>query len=189
MSWKVICQRELWGIYDKDKAKDLVQVLSTLYPVSEWSVVSPTGVEVHWRDGGRIGSDPFADDQGGRGTGMSDVCGFDPIAYVLGGYLKRISEQQRTWSEETFGPREVRGPIGALKHMQKELANELLQGQDRDPKEYADLLLLWLDAIHRAGLTLTKVLAVTELKLEENQLRTWPDWRQADPLAPVEHIR
>lgn len=57
------------------------------------------------------------------------------------------------WSQATFAPDSERGPRGPLKHMVKEIEEELL-GEGQDPKsidELADVLILFCDASRRAG--------------------------------------
>jgi hypothetical protein len=67
----------------------------------------------------------------------------------LGMNLLNVYLSQMTWSQATFGSDEVRGPIGALRHLEKE-AKEA-QDATGDIVEYADCLLLLLDASRRGG--------------------------------------
>jgi len=98
-----------------------------------------------------------------------------------------IWERRREWSWKTFGPPEVRGPVGALKHLVKEAAEAL--DTPGNIIEYADCLLLILDAADRAGFTELELLNATLDKLAVNEKRAWPDWRGADPAIPIEHDR
>jgi hypothetical protein len=86
------------------------------------------------------------------------------------------------WSNETFGV--DRGPIGALKHLERE-AKEA-QSKPTDLEEYADCMLLIVDAARRAGLTPTTLLALCFYKLEKCKRRVWPKPTSDEP---VEHIR
>ena len=90
----------------------------------------------------------------------------------------------QTWSNETFGTREERGPIGPLKHLIKE-ANEAL-ADPGDIKEYADCVILIIDACWRAGFTPSQMEAAVNLKVEENMLRTYPK-PTGDEIS--EHVR
>lgn len=109
-------------------------------------------------------------------------------------------ERQRDWSYETFGPKEVRGPMGPLDHLRKEAAEAheearkataLEPGWDMDKlrEEIADCLFLVFDAAHRSGMSYSELARVAVAKLKKNQARDWPDWQQADPNKAVEHDR
>ena len=91
---------------------------------------------------------------------------------------------QAEWSQATFGSDIVRGPIGALKHLEKE-AREA-QANPADPMEYADCLLLILDAARRAGIKPTQLVEHAQAKMKINRSREWPK-----PISdePVEHVR
>ena len=78
----------------------------------------------------------------------------------------------RSWSEETFGTRAVRGPIGPLKHLRKE-AKEAI-AEPGDIKEYADCIILIIDACWRAGFTPSQMEAAVNRKVTENKLRSYP---------------
>jgi hypothetical protein len=99
-------------------------------------------------------------------------------------------ERQQEWSYETFGPPSVRGPIGPLKHLEKE-AREAYTEEDPEKRkeEIADCLFLVFDAAHRAGMSYAELSMVAMAKLKKNKARTWPDWRNADPNSAVEHER
>lgn len=91
---------------------------------------------------------------------------------------------QAQWSRATFGPDDKRGPAGPLKHLIKE-AKEAL-ADPTDIVEYADCLLLILDATRRAGFTLTRLLDAAAVKQAENRRRSWPAPTDDEP---VEHVR
>jgi hypothetical protein len=93
--------------------------------------------------------------------------------------------EQAAWSQATFGSDTVKGPIGALKHLEKE-AREA-QNDPTDFVEYADCLFLTFDAARRAGLTLDSLLDYAFAKLEKNKKRVWPAPTMSD--EPVEHVR
>lgn len=103
------------------------------------------------------------------------------------------------WSEEAFGPDSVRGPIGPLKHLTKEIDEvlEVLQpgivhAIDRNDllEEFADLQHLVFDACRRAGFSYRELVDACHLKQLKNRSRTWPDWRaQPTTVEPMEHDR
>lgn len=95
---------------------------------------------------------------------------------------------QSEWSQATFGPDNVRGPKGPLKHLAKEAA-EAAEEPDRNKrlKEHADCLILHLDATRRDGFTFKEIIAAAIAKMTENRERTWPAVTDVD--APVEHVR
>jgi hypothetical protein len=99
-------------------------------------------------------------------------------------------ERQREWSYETFGPPEIRGPVGPLKHLEKE-AKEAYQEQDLEKRkeEIIDCLFLSFDAAHRAGMGYSEISRIAMAKLKKNKGRKWPDWRDAKPEEAVEHDR
>ena len=99
------------------------------------------------------------------------------------------------WSQATFGTDQERGPLGALKHLEKE-AREAQHEVNPDitaasspelREEIADCLFLTLDSARRAGLTLDTLLDEAYKKLEVNKTRTWAKPTKAD--EPVEHVR
>lgn len=104
--------------------------------------------------------------------------------FDLGEALLSLSRDHAAWSQKTFGSDADRGPIGALKH----LAKEAVEAQDSpgDSSEYADCLLLLLDASRRAGFSPLALIRCAQNKMQANKARDWPA-----PLAdePVEHVR
>ena len=89
------------------------------------------------------------------------------------------------WSAETFGGTDARGPLGPLRHLEKEAAEA--QADCGDLTEYADCLIVLLDASWRAGFTAGDIIDAAFKKMEENRKREWPE--VTDPNAPVEHVR
>lgn len=86
------------------------------------------------------------------------------------------------WSRKTFGSDQERGPIGPLKHLKLE-ADEAIQSNERD--EYADCLLLILDAARRAGFTYDYLIDVTLQKLAVCRERTYPKPASDEPAHHV----
>ena len=98
--------------------------------------------------------------------------------------LDALVQDQSRWSQATFGTDQERGPLGALRHLEREAreAQEAPTNQD----EYADCFLLILDAARRAGMTPLQLVEAAQRKMAVNRSRTWP--RPVDD-QPVEHIR
>lgn len=104
--------------------------------------------------------------------GISDRDGFRvPNFSGTGRLLQTIADEQAVWSQQTFGTDAVRGPVGPLKHLQRE-AQEAIDKPD-DPVEYADCLLLTLDASRRAGISALSLLATAYAKLQLCKSREW----------------
>jgi len=101
-----------------------------------------------------------------------------------GELLNDIAHEQSVWSQATFGSDQTRGPIGALKHLEKE-AREA-QANPTDPVEYADCFLLIIDAARRAGIKPIELMEAAYKKLQVCKQREWPP---AVPDEAVEHIR
>lgn len=95
-----------------------------------------------------------------------------------------LSRDVQEWSEKTFGSRRDRGPIGPLKHLEKE-AREA-QDNTLDLTEYADCLIILLDASWRAGFTVQQLVSAAEAKMVKNRQRKWP---KATSDGPCEHIK
>lgn len=95
-----------------------------------------------------------------------------------------IEEIHAPWSDATFGSPEIRGPIGPLKHLQKEVAEVL--ANPTDLVEYADCLLLLMDAARRAGFSVDQLTNAAFKKHAENVNRIWD---RPLPDEPVEHKR
>lgn len=98
--------------------------------------------------------------------------------------LVTLYDDHAEWSRKTFGYDDERGPLGPIRHLQKE-AKEL-EASPHDRLEYADALLLLLDASRRSGMTLRDLIAASREKLEINRQREWPSG-SAD--QPVEHSK
>lgn len=115
------------------------------------------------------------------------------------------------WSKKTFGPRYLRGPVGPIRHLAKEVveaesaAAEMLRTAARTAdgvhyrampehpaavsefhEEVADMLFLVFDAAWRGGMTLVDLKRAVAAKLVKNRSRKW-----GPPSAdqPTEHVR
>jgi NTP pyrophosphatase (non-canonical NTP hydrolase) len=96
-----------------------------------------------------------------------------------------VWQKHAEWSQATFGSDKSRGPLGSLKHLQKE-ATEAVEAFEADQlddlaAELADCLLLVFDAARRSGLSQADLLTLAHAKLEINKRRTWPRPRADEP--------
>lgn len=108
-----------------------------------------------------------------------------PFAIDFATKFSILVEEQSQWSQETFGNDQERGPIGPLKHLEKE-AKEA-QDNPTDIMEHADCLLLVLDASRRAGFSPVQLIEAALQKMEINKAREWPKDTPKD--TAVEHVR
>ena len=94
-------------------------------------------------------------------------------------------ERQRKFSHDTFGP----GPrlAAVIDHIQRELVE--IRQAPHDVSEWADLIILAFDGAWRSGHRPLDILTAVIDKQTENEARTWPDWRTADPDKAIEHVR
>lgn len=93
--------------------------------------------------------------------------------------------RQRAFSLRTFGPGARPGMNVA--HIRKELIE--IEDNPGDLMEWLDVVLLAFDGALRAGFTPAEIGLGLATKLTRNELRTWPDWRTAEPGEPIEHVR
>lgn len=103
---------------------------------------------------------------------------------MAGTELLALAREQGKWSQETFGLDSVRGPIGPLKHLEKEAREAAAKPEDRE--EYADCLILLLDASRRAGISPLELIKEARKKMVVNKERSWP---KAVGDEAVEHLR
>ena len=94
-------------------------------------------------------------------------------------------QRQREWSERTFGP--VDRTKGVVAHIRKELAE--IEENPIDLYEWIDVVILAFDGAWRAGYTPEQIATALEDKQTINENRQWPDWRNTDPDAAIEHVR
>ncbi len=85
--------------------------------------------------------------------------------------MRRLQLEAFRWSSETFGSDAVRGPEAPLAHLRKEI-DEVL-ADPTDIEEWADVLLLVLDGISRAGYSTDAVEHAAWAKLDKNRKRKW----------------
>lgn len=116
------------------------------------------------------------------GPVVDDIDNYSDI--VVGRMFRELVKQQAHWSRETFGSDAERGPIGPLKHLAKEAVEA--QQNPTDPSEYADCLILTLDASRRAGIGAVALLRHAIAKMAVNKSRAWPKPTSDEP---VEHVR
>lgn len=101
-----------------------------------------------------------------------------PVPYDLQVFWTDLA----AWSSVAFGDDKIRGPIGPLKHLAKEVEECLADPTDLE--EYADLLFLVFDATRRAGFTYFDFVNAVRTKLRKNMARKWPSAKKDEP---VEH--
>lgn len=88
------------------------------------------------------------------------------------------------WSQETFGRDNERDCFGPLEHLKKEI--EEVKQNPADVTEWADMFLLYLDGLRRAGIAFPMLLEVARRKHEHNKTRKW---NKAENGKPSEHVR
>lgn len=92
-----------------------------------------------------------------------------------------LIRDQADWSQATFGSDDEKGPMGSLKHLEKE-ARECQEavGTPEIAEELADCFLLLLDASRRAGIKPMQLVEAAQEKMVQNKKRKWPntkcDW-------------
>lgn len=96
------------------------------------------------------------------------------------------------WSQLNFGSDDLRGPLGAIRHLQLEAkeCEDAISGDADDKtvsRELADCLILVLDASRRHGLSLVGLLSEARDKMRINVSRRWP--KPTGDNRPIEHIR
>ena len=100
-------------------------------------------------------------------------------------HLEEIIKNQIAWSEKTFGP----GPLdaGIIDHIKKELIE--IEKAPGDLEEWIDVIILALDAAWRNCYSAECIVDVLIAKQQKNKLRSWPDWKDAEPGKAIEHIK
>ena len=90
---------------------------------------------------------------------------------------------QAKWSQETFGSDTERGPMGALKHLEKE-ARECQEavGTSEIKEELADCFLLLIDASRRSGIKPMQLVEAAQQKMIKNKQRNWPKPTSDEPV-------
>jgi hypothetical protein len=122
-------------------------------------------------------------------------------ARVVGEELLALVHDHADWSQRTFGSDADRGPLGALRHLEKE-SREAQEAATRvddavEPgaargasldlyEELGDCLILLLDAARRGGLNPHGLIIAARDKMVINKGRTWP--APVDGV-PCEHVR
>jgi hypothetical protein len=94
-------------------------------------------------------------------------------------------EQQKRFSEKTFGP----GPRtqGVIDHIKKELVK--IEKEPFDLEEWLDVVILGFDGAWRAGHSPHDIAYGLLKKMGKNEGRKWPDWQGVDTNRAIEHIR
>lgn len=97
--------------------------------------------------------------------------------------LETLATYVEAWSEENFGDSAQRGPIGPLKHLKLE-ADEAIKNPS-DVLEYADCLILLLDASRRAGFTSAGLIIAAHAKMIINSTR---NYEKPETDEPSQHV-
>lgn len=102
--------------------------------------------------------------------------------------FRDLVTDQAEWSQATFGNDLERGPMGALKHLEKEAreCQAAIANPENLREEMADCFLLLLDACRRAGIKPMQLVEAAQEKMTINKRRTWP--KPTDD-EPVEHVK
>lgn len=122
--------------------------------------------------------------------------------------MDRYSEfwyRQSLWSQQTFGLDRDRGPIGPLRHLEKEVKEAIDEVYNPEQgslvidsyglqkvvdtglhMEIVDCFFLVTDAARRSGLDYNQFMDLVDQKLEINKNRTW---NKSTTDEPVEHDR
>jgi ParB/RepB/Spo0J family partition protein len=116
----------------------------------------------------------------GADSAISQLQGVIDSAGILAPSIEAFWNEHAEWSQATFGSDAERGPSGPLKHLALE-AKEALENPT-DIFEYADCLMLVLDATRRAGFSLRGLLGAAESKLNTNKTRQWPTTSVGEPV-------
>ena len=94
-------------------------------------------------------------------------------------------EAQREFSLRTYGP--GLRTEGVLDHIAKESGE--IRDDPTDMEEWVDIILLAIDGAQRLGTPVQDIIDAVHAKAARNRARRWPDWRSAEPVKAIEHIR
>lgn len=96
--------------------------------------------------------------------------------------LEEYLEQQKEWSDRTFG--HGLRTVGITRHIEKELAE--IRARPHDLSEWADVIILALDGYWRHGGKPADIMEHLAAKQDQNFAREWQ--AQCDD-EPTEHVR
>lgn len=94
-------------------------------------------------------------------------------------------QQQREWSERTFGP--GTRTHGVVAHIRKELQE--IEAAPADIEEWIDVMILAIDGAWRAGASPQEIIDTYVRKMKKNYARSWPDWRAHSEDEPIQHLK
>lgn len=104
-----------------------------------------------------------------------------PIFFDFKSHLYRMID----FSAKTFGP--FPRPKGLIDHIRKELQE--IEADPTDLKEWVDVIILGIDGAWRAGHRPEDIIAALVATQDQNEARTWPDWRTVPADQAIEHDR
>ena len=96
--------------------------------------------------------------------------------------MNEIQKNLGKWADSVFGKK--RSPIGALYHLQEEAFEAM--DEPYDIMEYADCMMLIIDATRNAGFTADELMEAVNKKLRINQRRKWG---RPDKNGVINHIK
>jgi hypothetical protein len=96
--------------------------------------------------------------------------------------LEDFFDDLAEWQWQTFG--EGYNPLPTLTHLKEEVEEAIAEPNNLE--EYADIFILLLSAVDRAGYDLSDLLKAVEQKHAVNKLRTWG---KPDRNGVVKHVK
>ncbi|MEW6156768.1 MAG: dATP/dGTP pyrophosphohydrolase domain-containing protein [Verrucomicrobiota bacterium] len=94
--------------------------------------------------------------------------------------LQQLQQEIGAWSEMTF---DDETPLPKLHHLRQEVAELIAAPYDKT--EYADCLILLIDAARKAGISAEELIRAADEKMEINRRRTWSE---PDQNGVVHHL-
>lgn len=97
----------------------------------------------------------------------------------------QMCREQEEWSRATFGDKPTVHSV--IAHLEKEIGE--LKADPMDPKEWADVIILGIEGMLRAGYPPESVENAIRRKMAINRARKWPDPATIADGEPIEHLR
>ena len=93
--------------------------------------------------------------------------------------------RQRNFSAKAFGP--GKRHKGITNHIRDELRE--IEENPEDLEEWVDVIQLAIDGAWRQGYSPRQITQAMKGKLDKNEARQWPDWKQTHEDQPIKHIK